>query len=417
LELVVATHTNSNVPDEEAGQQVSNLVGVIVQQLLPAVSDRRVFTVTGVEVPELAAFDDALKDLMQEYDLRAGQIAIAKDGRLVLAHGYTWDQPEVTPVTPTTLFRVGDISKSITSIAVHQLIEQGLLTYDTPAASALGLEPPPGQTPDPSLELVTVDHLLTHTVGWDINEGGIDPMVFQDGTIAAALGTEPPPTREEIATFMAGQPFQFDPGTSWGYCNVGYLLLDLLSEKATGSDFVELVSEEVFRRAGVGRARMAHTAEEELYPGEATPEGVFEGDPFRLTQENLFAAGSQMMAAPDLARVLSVLFDEDDGGGLLTSETIDDMLALPFPASQALGYGRGWIHEDLFVATGHTLGWLTDPTDGMAVFGHSGGGPGVQAVAVWRTDGTVFVWMTNKDPLVPNLDTLPEVTAWPDHDL
>jgi len=417
LKLVVATHTDSNVPNDQAARQVSDLVGVIVEQLLPAVSDRRLFTVTGVAVPELAAFDDAMRDLMEEHDLHAGQIAIAKDGRLVLAHGYTWDQPEVEPVTPTTLFRIGSISKAVTSVAVHQLIERGLLSYDTPAASTLGLEPPPGQTPDPRLELVTADHLLTHTVGWDKDNGGIDPMVFQDRTVAAALGTEPPPTPGEIATFMAGQPFQFDPGTSWGYCNFGYLLLDMLAEEATGRDFVELVQDDVFRRAGVGRARRAHTTEDELAPGEVTPEGVYEGDPFRLTQENLFAAGSQTMAAPDLARVLSVLFDGDDAGGLLSPESVDRMLELPFPVSEALGYGRGWIHESFFVTSGHTLGWLTDPTDDQEVFGHAGGGPGVQAVAVWRTDGIVFVWLTNKDPLVEDFDELPMVTTWPEHDL
>jgi hypothetical protein len=35
---------------------------------------------------------------------------------------------------------------------------------------------------------------------------------------------------------------------------------------------------------------------------------------------------------------------------------------------------------------------------------------------VWRSDGIVFVWFTNKDPVVPTID-FPDIAAWPDHDL
>ena len=139
-------------------------------------------------------------------------------------------EADVEPVQPTSLFRTGSIAKSITSIAIHQLIEDGLLSYDTRVADALGLTPPPGRSADPWLDLVTVDHLLTHTVGWDKYDGGIDPMVFQDWWISLRLGVMPPPTRNEIATFMTGEPFQFYPGTRWAYCNFGYLLLQMLAE-------------------------------------------------------------------------------------------------------------------------------------------------------------------------------------------
>ena len=250
-----------------------------------------------------------------------------------------------------------------------------------------------------------------------MNDGGIDPLVFQDRTVAGALGVEVPPTPDEIATFMAGQPLQFDPGSDWGYCNFGYLLLGMLAEQATGRDFVELVLDDVFRRVGVGRARIGQTLEADLAPGQVAPEGVFEGDPHGLTAENLFAAGSQVMAAPDLARVLSVLFDDDDAGGLLSRETRSHMLELPFPASQALGYGRGWIQEGLFNLLGHTMGWLTDPGDGEQLYGHTGGGPGEQGVAVWHSSGLTFVWLSNKDPMVEDLDDLPAVGTWPTHDL
>jgi CubicO group peptidase (beta-lactamase class C family) len=381
------------------------------------VSAQQRWTVTGQEVSELAGIDDMVRNQMITHDISASSVAITKDGRLVYARGYTWDQPDVQPVQPTSLFRNGSIAKSITSIAIHQLIEDGLLSYDTRVAETLGLQPPPGRSADPWLDLVTVDHLLTHTVGWDKYDGGIDPMVFQDWRVALPLGVLPPPTRHEIANFMTGEPFQFYPGTRWAYCNFGYLLLQMLAEKITGVDFPEYVHDNLFRAVGVGRARMAHTPRSDLAPTERVYVGDYEGDPYALTWENAYAAGGMVMSAPDLARLYTALFDDPDASGLLQRDTIDSMLALPFSASRDLGYGRGWIHEKFFVDSGHTIGWLTDPNDGLEVHAHGGGGPGVHAIALWRTDGIGFFWCSNKDPLINDFDDLPEIQTWPEHDL
>jgi CubicO group peptidase (beta-lactamase class C family) len=382
-----------------------------------SVSAQQRWTVTGQEVPELAAVDDMIRNQMMLHDISASSVAITKDGRLVYARGYTWDRPDVEPVQPTSLFRTGSIAKSITSIAIHQLIEDGLLSYDTRVAETLGLEPPPGRSADPWLDLVTVDHLLTHTVGWDKHDGGIDPMVFRDLRVALSLGVLPPPTRHEIATFMTGEPFQFYPGTRWAYCNFGYLLLQMLAEKVTGVDFPEYVHDSLFRPVGVGRARMAHTPRSDLAPTERDYVGDYEGDPYALTWENAYAAGGMVVSAPDLARLYTALFDDPSASGLLRDDTLDSMLALPFSASRQQGYGRGWIHEKFFDDLGKNLGWIIDLDDDIQVYGHGGGGPGVHAIALWRTDGIGFFWCSNKDPLVDDFDDFPVIHTWPEHDL
>jgi len=380
-------------------------------------SAQRQWAVTGVDVPEFAAVDDMVREGMMMHGISSSSVAITKDGRLVYARGYTWDQPDVEPVQPTSLFRTGSIAKSITSIAIHQLIEDGLLSYDTKVAETLGLRPPSDQTADPWLDLVTVDHLLTHTVGWDKYDGGIDPMVFRDWWVALSLGVFPPPTRHEIAMFMTGEPFQFYPGTRWAYCNFGYLLLQMLAEKVTGVDFPEYVNDNLFRPVGVGRVRMAHSPRADLAPTERFYDGDYEGDPYSMGWENAYAAGGMVMSAPDLARLYTALFDDQKSSGLLREDTVDSMLSLPFSASRNQGYGRGWIHEKYFVDSGHTFGWFTDPGDDVQVYGHGGGGPGVHTIALWRTDGIGFFWMSNKDPLINDFDDLPDISVWPEHDL
>jgi CubicO group peptidase (beta-lactamase class C family) len=380
-------------------------------------SAQRLWIVTGQEVSGFGAIDEMIREQMLLHDISASSVAITKNGRLVYTRGYTWDEPDVEPVQPTSLFRTGSIAKSITSIAIPQLIEDGLLSYDTRVAETLGLEPPSGRSADPWLDLVTVDHLLTHTVGWDKEDGGIDPMVFWDWWVALSLGVLPPPTRHQIATFMTGESFQFYPGTRWAYCNFGYLLLQMLAEQATGVDFPEYVHDTIFRPVGVGRARMAHTPRSDLAPTEREYDGDYEGDPYSLTWENAYAAGGMVMSAPDLARLYTALFDDPNASGLLRSDTIDAMLSLPSSVTRNQGYGRGWIHEKFFDDMGKNLGWIIDLDDNIQVYGHGGGGPGVHAIALWRTDGIGFFWCSNKDPLVDDFDDFPEIQDWPEHDL
>ena len=79
-------------------------VSCVAIVLATSVSAQQHWSVTGQEVPELAAVDQMMQDIMQSSDIRGGSVAIAKDGRLVYARGFTWDQPGVEAVQPTTLF-------------------------------------------------------------------------------------------------------------------------------------------------------------------------------------------------------------------------------------------------------------------------------------------------------------------------
>jgi hypothetical protein len=89
---------------------------------------------------------------------------------------------------------------------------------------------------------------------------------------------------------------------------------------------------------------------------------------------------------------------------------------LPFAISEEIGYGRGWIHEPAIEAQGVSMGWLSDPDDGLSLYGHSGGGSGIANLAFWRSDGIVAVFFSNKDPVADAID-FPEITVWPEHDL
>jgi hypothetical protein len=291
------------------------------------------------------------------------------------------------------------MSKPITSVAIHQLIERGLLSYETPVAETLGLTPPPGQEPDPWLEQVTVDDLLYHIGGWD-QFVAFDPM-FHDSEIAAAMGVDLPVSKYDVATYMTGQEMQSEPGTAFVYSNYGYALLGMLIEKVTGCDYTEWVLDNVFRPIGVGRARLGHTSFEELAPMEVRYHGWGGENPYNIAAniEKMDAHGGWVLSAPDYLRFLNAVFDPNDPTPLLSRESIAAMVRT-HPETERFAYARGWILEE---------------EDGIVAYGHGGSLPGLSTEGYWRENGFAHVLFVNTRKPIDGIDLA--VETLPDLDL
>jgi CubicO group peptidase (beta-lactamase class C family) len=204
---------------------------------------------SGVAVPELRAFDEAMQQFMQERSIMAGTLAVMKDGRIVLSRGYGFaDAQRTLTLGPDVPMRIASVVKPITAAAILRLIREGKLKPDDRAFVFLGVEPPPGRAGDSRLKDITIQHLLDHKGGWD-REAAFDPM-FRPLKIAAALGKPGPADARDIITFMAGQPLQFPPGgaadgkyADGKYSNFGYCVLGRVIEKVTGKRYVDYVRE------------------------------------------------------------------------------------------------------------------------------------------------------------------------------
>jgi CubicO group peptidase (beta-lactamase class C family) len=151
---------------------------------------------TGKAIPELAAYDRAMTDLLGKWKAPGGAVAVAREGRIVFARGYGWaNVEEKKPVQPDSLFRIASISKPITAVAIMRLVERGRLSLDAKIVDLLslgdpGIAPPPGTKLDPRWHSITVRHLLHHTGGWD-RAKSFDAM-FIPIKAAAALGAPAP---------------------------------------------------------------------------------------------------------------------------------------------------------------------------------------------------------------------------------
>ncbi|MDQ5874842.1 MAG: beta-lactamase family protein [Actinomycetota bacterium] len=190
---------------------------------------------------------EALLRELEAADRFSGVVGVMQGDRELLrdAFGYanrTWS----IPTTVETRFDTASITKLFTAVATLQLIEHGAFALDTSVIGYLGLK---GSGISPA---VTPYHLLTHT------SGIADDADEEAGERYEDLFLERPnysiiETADYLPQFV-GKPPNFAPGEGCRYCNVSYVLLGLMIERATGSTYRSYVAEHVFARAGMNRS-------------------------------------------------------------------------------------------------------------------------------------------------------------------
>jgi CubicO group peptidase (beta-lactamase class C family) len=383
----------------------------------------RVLTTTGVSVPALSAFDDYVQDLMQRNNVRAASLAVAKDGRLMLARGYTWAEPGYPTTLPTSLFRIASASKSLTSIAIHQNLQRrpAAIAYLSRMLSFF----PNISVLDSRTRNITVLELLTHMGGWDTNTLGLDP-VFHDVAVGAAQNQALPIGKEPIFAYMTQkQGLQHIPGTYPAYSNYGFMMLGLILERLNvGMTYLGVMQRDVFAPVGLVRPRIGGSLKGQLAAGEvryhprfpAISQSVMSnGRPWvpvqygGWNQQNLDSCGGWVMAAPDYAKVLAA-FDLGNQNPLLDQTWTNNMWSTV--TSQYPELLRGW--------------WLSNvstPKGTVAMRHHNGGLPGTATICARRADGLSFVLFFNRDHGLANTHAIQlsnlanKITDWPNHDL
>lgn len=332
---------------------------------------------TGSPVPELAVIDDAVLSFMAEWDVPGMAVGLAKDGRLVFARGYGFaDVEEETPVQPDSLFRIASVSKPITAVAILRLVEEGRLSLDDHAFRILAdLDPPQGATPDPRLFDITIEHLLTHTAGFGIDQLGIDPQFGLHQIAAEALGVPRPASASTLVRYMIGETLLFDPGTQYRYSNFGYNVLGRVIEEITGQEYETFVREEILMPMGILHMQIGRTRVSDRAPGEVSYYGSSSGGETsvfsdegpvawpdgRWYLEAMDAHGGWITSAIDMMRFATHVDGFSPPGDALAADTLESMTARPSLAiweSSSWWYGLGWSVNE------HGTWWHNGSLDG-----------------------------------------------------
>jgi CubicO group peptidase (beta-lactamase class C family) len=231
-------------------------------------------------VTELKSIDDAFIRSMSRNGVPGATFALAKNGKVIYraAYGYSSMSP-AKAATLNSRGRLASISKTLTAAAIMKLSEEGLdldakvfgptgLLKDLQPFSYSGYK---GNNV-PTLNQITVRHLLTHTGGWDRGTSGdlnipldsnkftcngsieCEPTIAEAQHIAAcakadgSIGKDETrgPNAEEVIRWMM-KPDDPDflpkwaPGTKQIYSNFGYTVLQKIIEVRSKKPYADYI--------------------------------------------------------------------------------------------------------------------------------------------------------------------------------
>jgi CubicO group peptidase (beta-lactamase class C family) len=171
----------------------------------------------------------------------SGAVLVASGDSVLLERGYGWaDRRNAVPVTTGTAFGIGSITKQFTAAAILRLQEQGRLRV----ADSIGRFFP--QVPA-GKRGITLHHLLTHTAGLPREVEGLP----QPGP------TVPTPPADEYLSRILATPLLWEPGTRHLYSNLGYRLLAMVVERASGMPYERFLREQLWLPAGMRQTGFA----------------------------------------------------------------------------------------------------------------------------------------------------------------
>ena len=290
-----------------------------------------------------------------------------------------------TPVTSSTLFQVGSVSKTITSAAVMLLVQEGRVALDDPVARHL---PDLGPATGLDTEAMTIEMILSHQAGFD----GDHLFVVQSTDLAD----------------LAGARRMFEPGHGFSYNNAGFSIAGAVIEAASGKPFESFVRTRLFRPLGMRSATF--TADDAITYPVAAPHWVFEGTA-HLLRHGGWQPGWELLPADRPAGGMIASIDElliwcafqrsgaaADGTELLSAASLERLHTPVVRADDFESIALDWFVETVDGATtiGHggvTVGYVTDltivPDEPFAVVGLTNATNGAsvnQAVRRWALE-------------------------------
>ncbi len=409
------------------------VIFLVLFLFVPKVGTEQVSVLAGTLVPAHLRIDNTLTDsemfvgaekgiewFMKNWDIKGASVAVARDGKLLYARGFGYASvPDSLPVEPYHRFRVASVSKLVTAVAVMKLQEQGKLSVSEKVfgPGAILDDTLFANPKDPRVYDITVGHLLSHEAGWSQRYGD---QMFMPEVIARSLDVPMPVDLKTIIRFALSKNLHFTPGTGQSYSNLGYSILGLVIEEASGVDYETFCRKEILEPIGIYDMAMGHNLPEAALPLEVSyyevenntlkPSIYGTGEMVMACRggndiETLGSAGGWVATAPDLMRLLLAIDGFEQPKDILAPESIE------FMTDVYNGFAP--------------VGWRATLPNGT--WWRTGSFSGTTAMMKRMPDGTAWVVLMNSSSwngpeLTSDIDQmmyrfLQKVNQWPETDL
>jgi D-alanyl-D-alanine carboxypeptidase len=267
-----------------------------------------------------AQIDRLVREALAAGQIPGASVAIERRGEVIYEKGFgVADVENRVPVTPESVFPIGSITKTMTGLAIQQLVAAGKVDLDAPVSRYLPKLPAPARD-------AKIRFLLDHTSGI---VGYTDIPGFPNNAQA-------PMTRDDIVGWFAAKPLLFPSGTRWSYTNSGLYLLGLVVEAVSGMQYTDYLQQNEFTPFGMSKTTLAGWGA--LIGGRAhgyrrSAQGM-ENAP-RYDPLLPFAAGAVMSTADDLLKYRRGVFGDGPTPDalrtrLLQQDRLPDGFVLPY---------------------------------------------------------------------------------------
>jgi len=232
------------------------------------------------------------------------------------------DLENMVPAKPESTYRLASVTKTITAIAVLQLVEAGKIDLDAEVQTYVPYFP---RKKWPVTVRLLLGHLggISHYKNYGV-EGGI--KVHKN-------------TKEALAIF---QDFDLvaEPGTKYNYSSYGYNLLGAVIEGVSGQSYGDYIRKHVFEPLGMSDSRLDDPSDLILnrVRGYRLVKGEIKNSEY-VDISSRFAAGGTRSTVVDLLKYAQGVIE----GKVLKAETWKQMFtSMATKDGFFTGYGMGW---------------------------------------------------------------------------
>lgn len=280
-----------------------------------------------------------IEDIINDYNKNetipfSGAILIENEREIIFKQGYGYaNRSDKIKNKTNTRFGMASGCKVFTAVAICQLVERGLLDFDTFIKDCLEI---PFPNFDPK---ITVHHLLTHSSG--IPDYFDEEFMSNYGDLWKSVPMYSITSPKCFLPMFQNNKMKFTPGDRFSYSNAGFILLGLIVEQIAGMTFQNYVEENIFRICEMNDSGYFHLNQ---LP-ERTAFGYINSG---LTwKTNIYSVpivggpdGGAFTTAHDLSKFWSALMDNR----LLSKPLTEKMLTPLIKDNDYIHYGYGvWI--------------------------------------------------------------------------
>jgi len=199
--------------------------------------------------PQVSVLDSLLNQIKNKHNLVGMTVSVSKNGEVAFTKGYGLrDVGRNLIMNDSSAYRIASISKTVTSIALMILYEDGLFSFEDDISNYIGFQL---RNPNFPTQIIKIKQILSHTSSLRDGTG-------YDGFLSATYSQNPPPPISSLlisgGNYYTANMFSSSAGPNsdyFSYSNINFGIIGSLIEKLSGKRFDIFCKDNIFDPLGI----------------------------------------------------------------------------------------------------------------------------------------------------------------------